>query len=98
VSEKFTKREFVLTDNHPQYPQSINFQLSQGRCDIIDPYKVGETLTVTFNLRGRKHRKTDGTERVYNTLDAWKIQRFGEQAAPATPAAPAPDAGEPFPG
>ena len=37
VSEKFKKREFVieLTDN-PKYPQTIQFQLVQDSCPMLD--------------------------------------------------------------
>ena len=31
VSEKFRKREFVITDNSSQYPQHISFQLTQDK-------------------------------------------------------------------
>ena len=49
VSEKFKKREFVieLTDN-PKYPQTIQFQLVQDNCPILDQFNLAwkiETLT-----------------------------------------------------
>ena len=44
VSEKFKKREIVVTDNSSQYPQHISFQLTQDKCSIIDNYNVGEEI------------------------------------------------------
>ena len=37
VSEKFKKREFVVTDASGMYPQDILFQLTQERTDQLDP-------------------------------------------------------------
>lgn len=45
VSEKFSKREFVLTtDTTTQYPQFISFQLTQDKCALLDNYQIGEEL------------------------------------------------------
>ena len=54
ISEKFRKREFVITDNSSQYPQHIMFQLTQDKCSLLDSYNVGDEIKVYFNLRGRE--------------------------------------------
>src|ERR1700741_1878083 len=74
VSEKFKKREFVITDNSSQYPQHISFQLTQDKCGLIDQYKVGDELKVHFNLRGREWTSPKGEVRYFNTLEAWRIE------------------------
>jgi len=38
VSEKFKKRDFVLTDESSQYPQHLLFQLTQDKTSLIDQY------------------------------------------------------------
>ena len=75
VSEKFRKREFVVTDNSSQYPQHISFQCTQDRCPILDAVNVGDTVTVHFNLRGREWTSPQGEIKYFNTLEAWKIDR-----------------------
>lgn len=75
VSEKFRKREFVLTDNSSQYPQHISFQLTQDKCSLLDSVNVGEEITVNFNLRGREWKSPQGEIKYFNSLDAWKIER-----------------------
>lgn len=81
VSEKFRKREFVVSDEGSQYPQEVMFQLSQDRCDIIDPYAVGEEIKVSFNLRGRRWENPETQViKFFNTLDAWKIERVGQDS------------------
>ena len=74
VSEKFKKREFVLTDNSSQYPQHIAFQLTQDKCSLIDQYAVGSEIKVHFNLRGREWTSPQGEVRYFNTLEAWRIE------------------------
>lgn len=76
VTEKFKKREFVITDEGSQYPQEIIFQLTQDRVDLLDPYNEGDMLKVNFNLRGRRwlNPKTDET-RFFNSLDAWRLEK-----------------------
>lgn len=74
VSEKFKKREFVITDNSSQYPQHIQFQLTQDRCGLIENYKVGDEIKVFFNLRGREWKNPQGEVKYFNSLEAWRIE------------------------
>lgn len=80
VSEKFSKREFVVNDNSGMYPQDILFQSTQDKCSILDGVKVGDTVEVSFNLRGREWTNPQGEVKYFNTLDAWKIEGQGTQA------------------
>ena len=97
VSERFSKREFVLRIGS-DYPQSILFQLTQAKTELIDRFVVGEEIEVSFNLRGREWLNPNkGVNQYFNTLEAWKIQPAGQAQAPrqSTPApavrtAPAP--------
>ena len=74
VSDKFRKREFVLTDNSSQYPQHISFQLTQDKCGLIDAISVGSEIKVHFNLRGREWTSPKNEGKHFNTLDAWRIE------------------------
>jgi len=73
ISDKFKLREFVVTDNSGQYPQTIQFQASQDKTELLDSFKVGQQVEVFFNLRGREWTNPQGEVKVFNTLDAWKI-------------------------
>jgi hypothetical protein len=75
VSEKFKKREFVLTDDSTEYPQDISFQLSQDNVDKLNSIKVGDRILVKFNLRGREWINPQGEAKYFNSLDAWFIQK-----------------------
>lgn len=74
VSDKFSKREFVLTiDQDKPYTQTVQFELHQTSTDIIDAYREGQEVSVDFNLKGRQWNGPEGTK-TFNTLVAWKIQ------------------------
>ena len=74
VSEKFKKREFVLTDNAQSYPQTILFQLTQDRCSFIENAKVGDEVTVHFLLKGREWKNPQGEIKFFNSLDVFKVE------------------------
>ncbi|MBL7765915.1 MAG: DUF3127 domain-containing protein [Chitinophagaceae bacterium] len=85
VSEKFSKREFVLTtDTQTQYPQLISFQLTQDKCSLLDQYQVGEEMKVHFNLRGREWSGPQGVK-YFNSLEAWRLEKAGNNSASVQP-------------
>ena len=81
VSEKFTKREFVITDNSSQYPQHISFQLTQDKCNLLDQYQIGSEIKVHFNLRGREWTSPQGELKHFNSLEAWRIENGGNASS-----------------
>lgn len=78
VTEKFSKREFVVTDTSSMYPQDIMFQSVQDKCSMLDGIQVGDQVEVSFNLRGREWTSPQGEVRYFNTLDAWRIEKVGQ--------------------
>lgn len=77
VSDKFKKREFVVTelsDKDSKYDQHIAFQLTQDKCDLINAFGTGQSVTVSFNLRGREWVSPQGETKYFNTLEAWRIE------------------------
>lgn len=80
-SEKFSVRDFVIEVNEGQYPQFVKFQMTNDRCSLIDPYNVGDTIKVHFDLRGREWQG-----KYFTNLNAWRIENPA-QNAPAAPAA-----------
>lgn len=83
VTDSFSKREIVILDDSSQYPQTIMLQLAQDKCDIVDAFKLGDKVEVFFNLRGREWTNPQGEVKVFNTLDAWKIQKLDGSVTPS---------------
>jgi hypothetical protein len=80
ISEKFSKREFVVVDDTNMYPQDIMFQLTQDKCNLIDSLVIGDEVEVSFNLNGREWVNPKGESKFFNTLDVWKINKLGSNA------------------
>lgn len=67
----FTKREFVVVVEEGKYPQEIALECVQDKVSLLDGLKEGQTVTVTFDIRGRYNEKYD---RYFNSLQAWRIK------------------------
>lgn len=78
VNDRFSKREFVVTDTSSMYPQDILFQAAQDKCAMLDGIHPGEQVEVSFNLRGREWTSPQGEVRYFNTLDAWRIEKVAQ--------------------
>jgi len=80
VSDTFKKRTFVVEDASGQYAQTIEFQAVQDRVELLDKIATGQPVEVTFFVRGREWTNPkDGSVRVFNTLDAWKVEALIDQ-------------------
>jgi single-strand DNA-binding protein len=86
VSERFTKREFVLELVDGKFPQTVLFQVTGDRCASLDAFQVGDEVRIEFNLRGREWRSPQGDIRYFNSLDVWRIE--SARAASSTSARP----------
>ena len=73
VSSSFSKREFVV-ESLEQYPQLIQLELHQDKCDIVDAYNVGQEVVCRINLRGREWQSPLGETKYFNKIVCWKIQ------------------------
>jgi len=81
----FTKRTFVI-ETGEQYPQSLEFQLTKDRVDIIEVYKLGNEIEVHFNLRGRDWTNPQGEIKTFNQLECWKIVPINVNTVEESPA------------
>ena len=86
VSERFSKREFVVSDTNGMYPQDILFQATQDKCSILDTFQNGEQVEVSFNLRGREWTSPQGELKYFNTLEAWRLEKVGNTTMQGIPA------------
>ena len=72
----FIKREFVITTKE-EYPQDIKFEITKEKAETFETYnKVGDEVTVKFNIRGNFH---DPTNTYFVNLQAWRIEKNSSQ-------------------
>jgi len=84
----FRKREIVITTEE-QYPQHIMVEFVQDKCDLLNPFQVGNDVKISVNLRGREWVNPQGETKYFNSIQGWRIENL-QQAAPATDSAPTP--------
>ncbi len=91
ITQTFKKREFVVEyAENPQYPEFIKFELIQDKCSLMDGFKAGDAVNVSFNLKGRKWDDPKGGVKYFNSLQAWRVQSASD-GANATAASAAPE-------
>lgn len=86
ISDKFRKRELVLTDGAAQYPQYISFTFVNDKCDLLNSLADGQETEVSFSLKGREWTSPQGDVKYFNTIEGFALTG----AAPSAPAASAP--------
>lgn len=89
IKETFSKREFVLelTDESPSgmvYTNYAAFQLVNNSCALIDQFQTGETIKVSFNIRGNRWER-DGNVKYITNLNAWRIEKAGDASVNPAP-------------
>jgi len=86
----FLKRLVVVTTDET-YPQHIAIEFVQDKCDLIDPYEVGEFVKIHINLRGREWVDPQGVTKYFNSIQGWRVERL--QSSTPTQAPPMPPQG-----
>jgi single-strand DNA-binding protein len=58
----------------------VKFQINQDKCNILDKFKEGQEVEVSFNLRGR-----EWNGKYFTNLEAWKVFGIENTQKPETP-------------
>jgi len=72
-SSGFRKRELVVTTAE-QYPQDLMIEFVQDKCDLLDKCKVGESIEVSINLRGKCWTNPEGVDKYFNSIQGWRLE------------------------
>ena len=86
-SNGFRKREVVITTEE-QYPQHILVEFVQDKCDLLNPFNVGQAVKIGINLRGREWVNPQGETKYFNSVQGWRIEGLATPAAPEMPPMP----------
>ena len=86
ISERFRKREFVVEyASNPDYPQPLQFEMVQDRCELLDSFQEGQQVEISFDLRGREWTNPQGQVKYFNSLQAWKLVSENNSAESPSP-------------
>lgn len=92
---EWANAEFEVTENTDKYPQVGLFDFFKNgehvkyAKDFKNDHKVGDEVTVHFNLKKNEYKKKDGTQAAFYKTSAWKIEKAeGSVTAPDFEPAP----------
>ena len=77
-SNGFRKREIVITTQE-QYPQQILVEFVQDKCELLDPYQIGQDVRIGINLRGREWVNPEGQTKYFNSIPGWRIDQLDQE-------------------
>ena len=101
----FYKRELVLDASRfdsitgQKFENYPKFEFINQKCQLLDQFQVGQLVTVSFALSGRKSEK-DGQVNFFTNVTGYEIvpfQRQGAQPAQQSQTVQAPQQATPFP-
>ena len=83
LANDFKVLEFVVKTDDKDYPQLLSLQSTGDTAENVLKYnKVGQRVDVSINLRGREWTNPEGVVKVFNTIEAWKVFKAGEDFKP----------------
>ena len=89
----FYKRQLVIDakrydpiTGEPKYDNYPSFELSGEAMKQLDDYKVGDAVTVSYDINGREVKDENGNVRYFNSIRGYKVEPYGakdmQQPAP----------------
>jgi len=79
ITETFSKREIVV-ETDEQFKQKILIQFVKDKCNILDKYKVGDNVKVSYNLQGKEWVNPQGETKYFNSIQGWNISKVDSNA------------------
>lgn len=81
ITDTFKKRDLILkiVDENPQFEEFVKFEATNDRTTLFDKVNEGDSVEVSFNLRGRPWTNKDGVTSYFNSLVAWRVTPLNQQ-------------------
>ena len=78
---RFRKLIVETQEREEKYNQTICVDFVQNNTALLDAWKVGDSVEVLFNLRGREWTNPKGEILYFTTLNGWKVENYKEEVA-----------------
>ena len=79
----FTKCNLIVVTDE-QYPQEICIEFVKDKIDLLKSFKVGDSVKVGINLRGREWINPQGEAKYFNSIQGWRIDASSDISNLAT--------------
>lgn len=75
----FKTRVFVLEITERGWTETVPFVLYKEACASIEKFKLGDRVSVSFNLKGRKWTSNEGKVIFYPSNQVYEIEAAGKK-------------------
>lgn len=74
INDNLNVQKWILkVDENTNYPQWVQLQCANQKCDQLNSLKTGDKVNVKVNIRGRINPNDD--TQAFTTLEAWQIDK-----------------------
>ena len=84
ANKDFAVRKFVIevkNERNEEWNFPRLFQLTKDRVDLLEAYKIGDEIRVSYNLRGRRWENDQGKVSYFNSEEAWRLEPLNQAPA-----------------
>ncbi len=73
---QWMRASYIIEHEHGQYPKRMVFDVSGNKIQELN-LQLGETVTLHLNISCREYPENSG--KFFNSIEAWKVDRAGQQ-------------------
>jgi single-strand DNA-binding protein len=81
----YKNRKVWLKTSDAKYPQTLEMEMTNKVAESFDTFaKVGDSVLMHLNLRGKQYTTKDGVDKVFNIIQVWKVEQVALHQANST--------------
>jgi len=77
TGNEWKKQEFVIDTSDEQYPKQICFTLFNDKVNLLNGFRPGAEVNVSFNVESREFGG-----KWYHNINAWKVEPVNSEIVP----------------
>ena len=70
------RKQCLIIKTEGTYPQVISIEFLQDKVDLLNSYKKGENVSVSYNINGRPWTSPQGETKYFNSIVGWRIEKI----------------------
>lgn len=79
-------KRYDTVTGEPMFDNYPSFEFSGEAMKLLDDYKAGDAVTVSYDINGREVKDENGNVRYFNSIRGYKVERYGKKADAQSPA------------
>lgn len=79
-------KRYDTVTGEPMFDNYPSFEFSGETMKLLDDYKAGDAVTVSYDINGREVKDENGNVRYFNSIRGYKVEPYGSKADTQSPA------------